>query len=83
MKRAFDPDVSCLVFNYTSCGEGCLKVLETKQIDLIDSIGISNVYQTEGTLRVTGAEPAEMEASFTSSTDNPTENPLFNDCFLV
>ena len=65
--RAFDPDVSCLVFNYTTCGEGCLRVVETKKIDLIDSIGISNVYQTEGTLKIDGSEPSEMKASFTTS----------------
>ncbi|KAF0306331.1 Apolipoprotein D [Amphibalanus amphitrite] len=65
--RAFDPDVSCLVFNYTTCGEGCLRVVETKKIDLIDNIGISNVYQTEGTLKIDGSEPSEMTASFTTN----------------
>lgn len=67
VRRAFDPDVSCLVFDYSTCGEGCLKVVETKQLDLIDSIGFSNVYQTEGTLKIAGSEPAEMEASFTTN----------------
>ena len=67
VRRAFDPDVSCLVFNYTACGEGCLRVVETKQIDLVDTIGLSNVYETDGTLTISGNEPSEMTASFTSS----------------
>ncbi|XP_037074358.1 apolipoprotein D-like [Pollicipes pollicipes] len=65
--QSFDPDVSCLVFNYTSCGTGCLSVAETKQIDLINRMGVSHVYRTDGTLRVTGSVAAEMEASFTTN----------------
>ena len=62
---AFSTSSRCMTFNYTRTDTG-LQVVETKELRLLDAIGLDNKYRSVGTLQENGM-PGTYEASFSTS----------------